>query len=87
MWTGTGIGLVFGDERGLLSAGFAFIPILEQGLKSLGNPSDVPVLYDPKVSPLGLLEWAKRGTRPASFSQRSFADQRLHAQARSALRR
>jgi phosphomannomutase len=64
---GDGDRLVFGDERGLLSAGFAFIPILEQGLKSLGNPRDVPVLYDPKVSPLGLLEWAKRGTRPLLF--------------------
>jgi phosphomannomutase len=64
---GDGDRLVFGDRRGLLSAGFAFIPILEQGLAALGNPKGVPVLYDPKVSPLGLVEWAKRGTLPLLF--------------------
>jgi phosphomannomutase len=64
---GDGDRLVFGDARGLLSAGFAFIPILEQGLKGLGDPGQIKVLYDPKVSPLGLVEWAKRGSVPVLF--------------------
>ncbi len=64
---GDGDRLVFGDTRGILSAGFAFIPILEQGLRRCGPASEVRVLYDPKVSPIGLVEWAKRGTRPLLF--------------------
>lgn len=64
---GDGDRLVFGDRRGVLSAGFAFIPILEQGLAQVRGTGAVPVLYDPKVNPLGLVEWSRRGSAPLLF--------------------
>jgi phosphomannomutase len=61
---GDGDRIVFGDGRGVLTAGFAFVPMLEHGLTQLGHPRALPVLYDPKVSPLALVEWTKRGACP-----------------------
>ena len=64
---GDGDRIVFGDRRGILTAGFAFVPILQTCLKSAGAKSGVPVLYDPKVSPLALAEWGKLGAKPVLF--------------------
>ncbi|MGC4068553.1 MAG: hypothetical protein QM784_28665 [Polyangiaceae bacterium] len=64
---GDGDRIVLGDGRGTLAAGFAFIPMLEEGLARLGDPRNVPVLYDPKVSPVALVEWAKRGALPRLY--------------------
>ncbi len=63
---GDGDRIVFGDRRGLLTAGFAFVPILKACLASASS-SAVPVLYDPKVSPLALAEWGKLGAKPVLF--------------------
>jgi phosphomannomutase len=57
---GDGDRIVFGDGRGILTAGFAFVPILKACLTTPASP----VLYDPKVSPLALAEWARLGARP-----------------------
>lgn len=62
---GDGDRLVFGDARGILTAGFAFVPILQSCMK--GEKAGVPVLYDPKVSPLALAEWGKLGATPLLF--------------------
>lgn len=62
---GDGDRLVFGDWRGVLTAGFSFVPILQQGGLSPDQPQ--PVLYDPKVNPLALAEWARLGARPVLF--------------------
>lgn len=68
---GDGDRIVFGDRCGILTAGFAFVPILQTCLaaaKTAGGVASVPpVLYDPKVSPLALAEWGKLGTRPLLF--------------------
>ena len=63
---GDGDRLVFGDARGILSAGIAAIPVLAQVV----DPGDaVPpfVLYDPKVSPLALSAWVRSGAAPVLF--------------------
>jgi phosphomannomutase len=60
---GDGDRIVFGDSRGILTAGFAFVPILKACLSKAG----AAVLYDPKVSPLALAEWSKLGARPVLF--------------------
>jgi phosphomannomutase len=62
---GDGDRLVFGDSRGILTAGFAFVPILRSCLA--GEPVGVPALYDPKVSPLALAEWGGLGAKPVLF--------------------
>jgi phosphomannomutase len=64
---GDGDRIVFGDHRGILSAGLAFVPMLEHGMAQLGNPKNVPVLYDPKVSPVALALWSSRGAAPALY--------------------
>ena len=64
---GDGDRLVFGDRRGILSAGFVAIPILRAcGFDGelLGRPA---VLYDPKINPLALAEWHKLDVRPVLF--------------------
>ncbi|MDP3178257.1 MAG: hypothetical protein Q8M76_10160, partial [Spirochaetaceae bacterium] len=64
---GDGDRLVFGDERGVLSAGIAAIPVLAKVTDS-GDGSGPPfVLYDPKVSPLALSAWARAGATPVLF--------------------
>ncbi len=61
---GDGDRIVFGDARGILTAGFAFVPILRACIGGQNNPA---ALYDPKVSPLALAEWGKLGARPVLF--------------------
>jgi phosphomannomutase len=63
---GDGDRMVFGDRRGILTAGFVTLPILKAaGVTGLRRPA--PVLYDPKVSPLALAEWGRLGVRPVLF--------------------
>jgi len=62
---GDGDRIVFGDRRGILTAGFAFVPILQACLPP--SQTGVPALYDPKVSPLALAEWGKLGAKPVLF--------------------
>ncbi len=80
---GDGDRMVFGDGRGILTAGFVTVPILQSagvggpptkktagrtGGKKGGNQSTpAAVLYDPKVSPLALAEWGKLGVQPVLF--------------------
>jgi phosphomannomutase len=64
---GDGDRIVFGDRSGVLTAGFAFVPILRTCLAAAGAEPGVPVLYDPKVSPMALAEWGRLGTRPVLF--------------------
>jgi phosphomannomutase len=66
---GDGDRLVFGDRRGILSAGFAFIPVLRsaQERAAEGPDSAARVLHGPKVNPLAVWEWRKLGVRPALF--------------------
>ena len=59
---GDGDRLVFGDGRGILTAGFAAIPIL-----NACSVADRFVLHDPKVNPLALAEWCELGARPLLF--------------------
>jgi phosphomannomutase len=63
---GDGDRIVFGSSRGILTAGFAFVPILQTCMATAGSPG-IPVLYDPKVSPLALAEWGKLGAKPVLF--------------------
>lgn len=64
---GDGDRMVFGDRRGLFSAGFVTIPILQSIFNSgLMKPGD-KVLYDPKVNPLALQRWAKLDVEPVLF--------------------
>jgi len=62
---GDGDRIVFGDRRGVLTAGFAFVPILRAAGISPKDPK--AVLYDPKVSPLALAEWGKLGAKCTLF--------------------
>ncbi len=62
---GDGDRIVFGDRRGALTAGFAFVPIIQACLQP--GSSGTPALYDPKVSPLALAEWGKLGAKPVLF--------------------
>jgi phosphomannomutase len=67
---GDGDRVVFGDRRGILTAGFAFVPILQTCIRQEGTrraPVPLPILYDPKVSPLALAEWGGLGAKPVLF--------------------
>lgn len=66
---GDGDRIVFGDRRGILTAGFAFVPILQSCLETSGRQGAEGggALYDPKVSPLALAEWGKLGATPLLF--------------------
>ncbi len=65
---GDGDRIVFGDRRGILTAGFAFVPILRTCLKTQWTgKAPAPALYDPKVSPMALAEWGRLGARPVLF--------------------
>lgn len=77
---GDGDRIVFGSPRGVLTAGFAFVPILRSCLATAGDTccgrgrckeghgkTETTVLYDPKVSPLALAEWGRLGVRPVLF--------------------
>jgi phosphomannomutase len=64
---GDGDRLVFGDGNGILSAGIASLPIL-QCLYGRGAPGDsARVLFDPKVDPIALAQWARLGIKPILF--------------------
>jgi len=63
---GDGDRMVFGDWRGVLTAGFANVPILRACGITPDGPR-TPVLYDPKVNPLALVEWTKLGAQPVLF--------------------
>jgi phosphomannomutase len=64
---GDGDRIVFGDRRGILSAGFATVPVLQTLIKSGEVRHGAKVLYDPKVNPLALAEWGKLGVEPVLF--------------------
>jgi phosphomannomutase len=64
---GDGDRVVFGDRRGILSAGFVTVPILRSLFEEGELKAGAPVLYDPKVNPLALAEWGKLGVAPALF--------------------
>jgi len=64
---GDGDRIVFGDQKGVFSAGFVMIPILKSITSTLGNNTLSKVLYDPKVNPLALLKWAELKTDPILF--------------------
>ncbi len=69
---GDGDRLVFGNVRGIMNAGFAAIPILRKllagGSASGTASSESPkIIYDPKVNPLALVEWAKLDIKPVLF--------------------
>jgi phosphomannomutase len=63
---GDGDRIVFGDRRGILTAGFAVVPILRAVMAGCPG-TQPPVLYDPKVSPLALAQWGQLGARPVLF--------------------
>jgi phosphomannomutase len=64
---GDGDRIVFGDRRGIFSAGFVTVPILQTLLDEGRLPAGAKVLYDPKVNPLALAEWGKLGVEPVLF--------------------
>lgn len=64
---GDGDRIVFGDRRGILTAGFVTVPILRSLLDSEAIAAGSKVLYDPKVNPLALAEWGKLGVEPVLF--------------------
>ncbi len=63
---GDGDRIVFGDQRGILTAGFVTLPIIEAAGAANQQPLG-KVLYDPKVSPLALAEWGRLGVEPVLF--------------------
>jgi phosphomannomutase len=64
---GDGDRLVFGDGQGMLSAGVAAIAVLARATSETHGGERVRVLYDPKVNPLALSEWARLGVTPILF--------------------
>jgi phosphomannomutase len=64
---GDGDRIVFGDRRGILTAGFVTVPILRTLLEEGKLTPGAKVLYDPKVNPLALAEWGKLGVEPVLF--------------------
>jgi phosphomannomutase len=64
---GDGDRVVFGDRRGILTAGFVTVPILRTLLESGQLSPGAKVLYDPKVNPLALAEWGRLGVEPVLF--------------------
>lgn len=64
---GDGDRVVFGDRRGILTAGFVTVPILRTLLAEGRLAAGAKVLYDPKVNPLALAEWGRLGVEPILF--------------------
>ncbi|MDP2338348.1 MAG: hypothetical protein Q8N05_18235 [Bacteroidota bacterium] len=64
---GDGDRIVFGDQKGIFSAGFVTIPILKSILSEDRSTSIRRVLYDPKVNPMALLKWAELDAEPVLF--------------------
>ena len=64
---GDGDRMVFGDQRGIFSAGFVMIPILQTILDQTKNATRHKILYDPKVNPLALAKWSMLNVDPVLF--------------------
>jgi phosphomannomutase len=64
---GDGDRIVFGDQKGVFSAGFVMVPILKSILLKENNSCKLKVLYDPKVNPMALLKWAEMEAIPILF--------------------
>lgn len=64
---GDGDRVVFGDQRGILTAGFIAVPILRQLGLTEGPDQPTRVMYDPKVNPLALAEWGRLNIQPVLF--------------------
>ena len=64
---GDGDRIVFGDRKGILSAGFVTIPILRTLLAGQKFSQHPKILYDPKVNPLALVEWRELNVTPILF--------------------
>ncbi|MEI6678766.1 MAG: hypothetical protein WCL21_09175 [Mariniphaga sp.] len=64
---GDGDRMVFGDQKGVFSAGFVMIPILNSILSASDSTIPSKVLYDPKVNPMALLKWAELNAEPVLF--------------------
>jgi len=64
---GDGDRIVFGDQKGIFSAGFVMIPILKSILRKEPRAVRHKILYDPKVNPLALAKWAELNAEPLLF--------------------
>jgi len=64
---GDGDRIVFGDGKGIFSAGFVMIPILRAVLSKESGSNRQKILYDPKVNPLALAKWAELNAEPVLF--------------------
>jgi len=64
---GDGDRIVFGDQKGIFSAGFVMFPILKSILEKEPRAVRQKILYDPKVNPLALSKWAELNTEPILF--------------------
>lgn len=64
---GDGDRVVFGDQRGVLNAGFAAVPMLRACIREQGPAGRLMALHDSKVNPLALREWGRLGVRPVLF--------------------
>ena len=64
---GDGDRIVFGDQKGIFSAGFVMIPILKSILEKGPRAVRQKILYDPKVNPMALSKWAELNAEPILF--------------------
>ncbi len=64
---GDGDRIVFGDKKGIFSAGFVMIPILKSIIPRESGRCRHKILYDPKVNPLALAKWAELNAEPVLF--------------------
>ncbi len=64
---GDGDRLVFCTSEQILTAGFAFVAVLEHLRMQGALAPGATVLHDPKVSPVALLAWSRRGVTPSLF--------------------
>ncbi|MCE1199935.1 MAG: hypothetical protein LWW85_13280 [Marinilabiliales bacterium] len=64
---GDGDRIVFADQKGIFSAGFVMVPILQAIFSEKSEGKRYPVLYDPKVNPLALAKWAELQAEPILF--------------------
>lgn len=64
---GDGDRIVFGDQKGIFSAGFVMIPILKSILAKDSGSNRQKILYDPKVNPMALAKWAELNADPVLF--------------------
>ena len=76
--TATATAIVFGDRRGIFSAGFVTVPILRTLLDEGKLTAGAKVLYDPKVQSARARRVGPARRRAGAVPQRPFADQGLH---------